>query len=104
MGNEKDNSIYKKDNLDNNEPLILLSNTNISGGKYSFILKKSEKLSAVLYKLTEFISDRDEIKWDIRELSSRIVADLALESISRSYNKASVLYNTSGALAALTSL
>src|SRR3989344_1699227 len=103
MTNEKDNKSYNKDNVTPVEPPVLLSNT-INEGKYSYILKKSEKLAAVLYKLTELISDKDEIKWDIRELSSRIVADLALESISRSYNKASVLYNTSGALAALTSL
>ena len=104
MDNQKDNNSYNKDNQANHGQLVLLSNSTVSEGRYSFILKKSEKLAAVLYRLTELISDRDEIKWDIRELSSRIVADLALESISRSHNKASVLYNTGNALAALISL
>jgi len=44
--------------------------------KKSFILKKSEKLSQAVYRVTDFLNDSDPIKWESRKMSLSVVSDI----------------------------
>jgi hypothetical protein len=39
-------------------------------------LKKSEKLSQAVYRVTDFLNDSDPIKWEARKMSLKVVSDI----------------------------
>ncbi len=43
---------------------------------YLFIFKKTEKVTAALYLITNLISDNEPIKWQIRETSLNVLSDM----------------------------
>ena len=50
---------------------------------YLFVFKKTEKIIAALYLITNLISDNEPIKWQIRKVSVNLVSDmLALKRLS----------------------
>lgn len=55
-----------------------MSDTNIQLNKPSntYIYKKTEKLVSALYLLTSFISDREPVKWQLREAGLKLLSQI----------------------------
>ena len=59
---------------------------------YSFIFKKTEKIVAALYLITNLISDIEPLKWQIRKISIELISGtLALKKSSSSQRKQSTV-------------
>lgn len=76
-----------------------VSNPNVSEKKpvlqrgFDYIVRKSEKLTTALYLVTDIMSEREPLKWKVREIGVELLSDIAMTATLRPSEKMSMLRN-----------
>lgn len=66
-----------------------IENIPVSRG-VSFLIRKAEKLTTALYMVTDIMSDRDPMKWKVREIAVDVLSDITVSAHSTSAERMSV--------------
>lgn len=72
---------------DNNQNLSVLYNLSDRQKEITYLSKKVEKLSSAVYLLTEHLSDREPLKWRLREIAVNILSDISTNQSSINNNQ-----------------
>lgn len=59
-----------------------------------FLIKKAEKLTTALYMVSDIISDKDPMKWTLREAGVEVLSDIALAHGASSSDRMSAIRET----------
>lgn len=97
--NIKDNS-----QLMDNAKNLLLQSVFIRDNDLEFIFKKTEKISTAVYLITNFFSPEEPLKWDIRQIATRMLKFALSFSQGSLYNKEKRTLDLNGAILELSSL
>ena len=97
--NIKDNS-----QLTDNAKNLLLQSVFIRDNDLEFIFKKTEKISTAVYLITNFFSPEEPLKWDIRQIATRMLKFALSFSQGSLYNKEKRTLDLNGAILELSSL
>jgi len=69
-----------------------------------YLVRKIEKLTCAVYKVTSFMDDREDLKWKIRKVSTDVLNDLSSKVESNMSSDPHVLNDVSGRINGLASL
>jgi len=69
-----------------------------------YLVKKTEKLTCAVYKVTSFMNDREDLKWKIRDISTTVLNDLASHLPDTLADSQNVLDRIAGEINGLISL
>lgn len=97
--NLKDNS-----QLTDNAKNLLLQSVFIRDNDLEFIFKKTEKIATAVYLITNFLSPEEPLKWDIRQIATKLLRFALSFSQGSLYNKEKRTLDLNGSILELSSL
>lgn len=101
---DQNKNIKDNNQLMDNAKNLLLQSVFIRDNDLEFIFKKTEKISTAVYLITNFFSPEEPLKWDIRQVATRMLKFALSFSQGSLYNKEKRTLDLNGSILELSSL
>ncbi len=89
---------YDEKSLEKLENKIVFNNDS----RYTFIFKKTEKIVAALYLITNLIKDTEPLKWKLRDITLNLLAETMLLQNPENNHKKSAIKTVAGLISEIT--
>lgn len=101
---DQNKNIKDNNSLTDNARNLLLQSVFVRDNDLEYIFKKTEKISTAVYLITNFFSPEEPLKWDIRNIATKLLRFALSFSQGSLYNKEKRTLDLNGAILELSSL